>query len=146
MEEKRDIIITRADKNSWITLPMRDWDVPMPAPTPIPPAGITLPMRDWDNILINIPWSTVHEDYITYEGLRQDLVITLIAAFMDYITYEGLRRHLSTIFLSDSYSDYITYEGLRHPIKQLFIPIPISGLHYLWGIETRWLTYGKWWS
>ena len=25
-EEKRDIIITRADKNSWITLPMRDWN------------------------------------------------------------------------------------------------------------------------
>ena len=24
MEEKRDIIIPRADKNSWITLPMRD--------------------------------------------------------------------------------------------------------------------------
>ena len=70
-------------------------------------------------------------DYITYEGLRQDLVITLIAAFMDYITYEGLRRHLSTIFLSDSYSDYITYEGLRPSVLSTATALDLSSEDYI---------------
>ena len=75
------------------------------------------------NILYNNPPFFVM-DYITYEGLRRPYFCysVLMCTSMDYITYEGLRLYNTSPgsrFMTSK--DYITYEGLRHFFFLLFI-------------------------
>ena len=100
----------------WITLPMRDWDIPC--------------------LLIYV-WAQ-NADYITYEGLRQvQWNFNWRIFFMDYITYEGLRPAISC-------RNNLGMSRITLPMRDwdtpFFIMLPsrlTTGLHYLWGIETN---------
>ena len=139
MEEKRDIIITRADKNSWITLPMRDWDDRISVIlSSCVLLWITLPMRDWDYIIhpqvrvswlqrITLPmrdWDIFSSSFLFMKviyglhylwGIETIVAVSFIHPLILRITLpmRDWDNHGFDINWWLGYRDYITYEGLR---------------------------------